>query len=140
MQKLIKFSPTNLGDTTLKVSFARKRFLDRFRLLLQRAYQSLGVVEVPLILFAFRLLKIFRFILMILYRHLHPNSLSWCKFHGPSKPSIEELGNFDVVITTYKTVALQWKVHKKQPMGLKTLFSLYWHRIVLDEGMLSQYL
>ncbi|KAN0114679.1 SNF2 family N-terminal domain containing protein [Hyaloscypha variabilis] len=70
-----------------------------------------------------------------LSRHLHPNSLSWCKFHGPSKPPIEELGNFDVVITTYKTLALQWKAHKKQPMGLKTPFSLYWHRIILDEAV-----
>ncbi|KAG4441377.1 hypothetical protein IFR05_003134 [Cadophora sp. M221] len=69
-----------------------------------------------------------------LSRHLHPKSLSWCKFHGSRKPSIEELSNFDIVITTYKTVALQFKTHKKQTMGLRTLFSLYWHRIVLDEG------
>ena len=59
MEKLTKLSLTNLGDTTLKVSSARKRFLGRIRLLLQRAYQSLGAVEVPLILFAFRLLKHF---------------------------------------------------------------------------------
>ncbi|KAL5313425.1 hypothetical protein ACEPPN_019158 [Leptodophora sp. 'Broadleaf-Isolate-01'] len=73
-----------------------------------------------------------------LLRHLYPNSLSWCKFHGPNKPSIEELVSFDIVITTYKTVALQWKTHKKQSMGLKNLFSLYWHRIVLDEAHIIQ--
>lgn len=35
-------------------------------------------------------------------RHLHPRSLSWCKFHGPRKQLVQELGNFDIVITTYK--------------------------------------
>ncbi|KAH7343013.1 SNF2 family N-terminal domain-containing protein [Rhexocercosporidium sp. MPI-PUGE-AT-0058] len=73
-----------------------------------------------------------------LSRHLNPNSLSWCKFHGPNKPSIEELSNFDIVITTYKMVALQWKTHKKQTMGIRTLFSLYWHRIILDEAHIIQ--
>jgi hypothetical protein len=40
-------------------------------------------------------------------RHLHPKSLSWCKFHGPRKPSVQELGIFDIVITTYKVGVLQ---------------------------------
>ncbi|PQE05627.1 hypothetical protein CJF30_00007805 [Rutstroemia sp. NJR-2017a BBW] len=72
-------------------------------------------------------------------RHLYPTSLSWCRFHGVSKPAVDQLHTFDVVITTYNTVAIHWKAFKNRSTRSPSLFSVYWHRIILDEGMLPQH-
>jgi len=73
-------------------------------------------------------------------RHLAPETLSWTKFHGSTKASIEDLVHFDIVITTYKIVSLQWKQAQRKEdyrsiSGVSdSLFSVFWHRVVLDEG------
>ncbi|KAH8588455.1 SNF2 family N-terminal domain-containing protein [Bisporella sp. PMI_857] len=79
-----------------------------------------------------------------LRRHLAPNSLSWTTFHGPAKLVLEELVHFNVVITTYKIVSLQWRKYQQErsksstPATLNSLFSVFWHRVVLDEAHIIQ--
>jgi hypothetical protein len=41
---------------------------------------------------------------------------------------------YDIVITTYHTVSSIWRKHSGQPGNEKSIFSLIWHRVVLDEG------
>ena len=69
-----------------------------------------------------------------LSHHLHPGTLTWCKYHRSDRsahaPTILE---HDVVITTYDVVASQWRNLGK---GVQPLFSRVWRRIVLDEGAL----
>ncbi|PVH85120.1 hypothetical protein DL98DRAFT_451840 [Cadophora sp. DSE1049] len=79
-----------------------------------------------------------------LRKHLASNSLSWTIFHGPSRLQLEELVHFDVVITTYKIVSLQWRQYGQKgseestSSALNSLFSVFWHRIVLDEAHIIQ--
>ena len=70
-------------------------------------------------------------------RHARPGTLSWHIYHGPRRDA-ETLESFDVIITTYKTVALEWQKHMQQitAQGL-TLYSARWYRIVLDEGIMT---
>jgi len=44
------------------------------------------------------------------------------------------LGQFDIVITTFETLASEQKNHLNPKYIKDTLFSFFWHRIVLDEG------
>lgn len=46
------------------------------------------------------------------------------------------IGKYDIVITTYNTVALEWKKHKRPQLTTaeSQLFENYWHRIILDEA------
>lgn len=54
------------------------------------------------------------------------------KFHGTKKElDMAKLGTFDIVITTYATLAAQ------APNG--SVRQLIWYRIVLDEGEQSLY-
>ncbi|TVY84300.1 putative global transactivator, partial [Lachnellula suecica] len=88
---------------------------------------SLAVSTATLLIVPLPLLSI----LLKLRRHLTPNSLSWTIFHGASKLPLDQAVNFDIVITTYKVVSLQWsKLHSKRP----SLHSVLWHRVVLDEA------
>lgn len=47
-------------------------------------------------------------------------------------------GRFDVVITTFRTLAMEWKgsnVSMKHSSSITdSLFSVLWHRVILDEG------
>ena len=69
-----------------------------------------------------------------LSQHLHPMTLSWCRYYGPKRqmgfPSILKK---DIIITTYGTVASEWQ---DMSHTFKPLFSTEWGRIVLDEGKL----
>lgn len=68
-------------------------------------------------------------------RHLHSGTTSWYVFHGCGRTKgVGLLGQFDVIITTYKTLSMEWKkyIHSHRPE--ESLFSLSWHRIILDEG------
>ncbi|TVY84850.1 DNA repair protein RAD5A, partial [Lachnellula suecica] len=71
-----------------------------------------------------------------LKRHLRPNSLSWIRFHGSQKRKTLSLGQFDIVMTTFETLASEQKKHLDPKYTKDTLFSFFWHRIVLDEGKL----
>lgn len=74
--------------------------------------------------------------------HVAPDhALKVLSYHGAGKSAQkpDELGAYDVVITTYQTMALEY-----MPAGQKTdadpvprktgLFSLPWRRVILDEG------
>ena len=65
--------------------------------------------------------------------HLRPKTLHCWRYHGPkrSEDVTTMLAN-DIVITTYDLVAIEWR---NLCNGPKPLFSIDWHRIVLDEGM-----
>lgn len=59
-------------------------------------------------------------------------------YHGPGKKEAQKLDQYDVVITTYGTLASEFsdvdnKVGKKVKPK-KGLFSIHWRRVALDEG------
>ncbi|OJT07139.1 Helicase-like transcription factor [Trametes pubescens] len=76
--------------------------------------------------------------------HVKPGTLSYCVYYGKSRSlTPAELRRYDVVITTYQTVALEHDLGatakggapavKKQKVD-KALFDVAWKRIILDEG------
>ena len=66
--------------------------------------------------------------------HLRPQSLRYWTYCGPKRSEgASAMHNHDIVITTYDLVAIEWRDLDKGP---KPLFSINWHRIVLDEGTL----
>ncbi|RDB25140.1 DNA repair protein rad5 [Hypsizygus marmoreus] len=73
--------------------------------------------------------------------HCTSNVLSVCVYYGSNRSmSPEQLGKYDVVITTYQTVtgehpdtARDGHVKKKKKID-RTLFDVQWKRIILDEG------
>jgi SWI/SNF-related matrix-associated actin-dependent regulator of chromatin subfamily A3 len=78
-------------------------------------------------------------------RHIHKNhALRVYTYHGTGRVSsmkAADFAQFDVVITTYQTLASDWmprgKAGSKQPkQGLRAtgLYSVDWRRVVLDEG------
>ena len=71
---------------------------------------------------------------IVFYRHLMPNALSVHVFHGQNRKAIHFLTEFDVVITTYQTVSSIWRKCKDSADDAKSIFSVLWHRIILDEG------
>ena len=59
-------------------------------------------------------------------------------YHGPNRYKYSStLEEYNIVFTTYNVVAAEWKNHKRSSTDAHThgLFSLTWHRIILDEGM-----
>ena len=57
-------------------------------------------------------------------------------YHGPSRKNIvTDLLKYDVVLTTYETLR-EDSAALKNP-EVYTIYSHYWHRIVLDEGAVS---
>lgn len=70
-------------------------------------------------------------------RHLHPGAISWHLFHGCGrKKGVGSLGQYDIVITTYTILSMERKKHLQSDRP-ESLFSLWWHRIILDEGEFS---
>lgn len=64
--------------------------------------------------------------------HVLPNQLSYCVYHGATRTqNFDELGQYDIVLTTYGTVAAEFNDSLKKK---KALASLNWFRIVLDEA------
>ncbi|KMU90685.1 DNA repair protein RAD5 [Coccidioides immitis H538.4] len=66
------------------------------------------------------------------------NALKVLVYHGTGKKEAEKLDQYDVVITTYGGLAMEFgQVDGKSPKALKPkqgLFSMRWRRVVLDEG------
>jgi SNF2 family DNA or RNA helicase len=67
-------------------------------------------------------------------RHLRPGAMTWRTYHGPVKPSIDGLSEYDIVLTTYETIAAQLKKFHKSNSVEETIYSVTWHRVILDEG------
>lgn len=55
-------------------------------------------------------------------------------FHGQKRKSVDYLTDFDVVITTFHTISSMWRKWKEKADQTKSIFSILWHRVVLDEG------
>jgi SNF2 family DNA or RNA helicase len=66
--------------------------------------------------------------------HIQPNTLMWRSFHGQNQSKVDSLGQYDVVITTYHTLAAIWRKSKDNVQVPESLFALTWHRVVLDEA------
>jgi SNF2 family DNA or RNA helicase len=61
-------------------------------------------------------------------RHVKPNTLKTCKFHGKGRPILPAgLTDYDLVLTTYATLSAEYK-------SRGALHNIVWFRIVLDEG------
>ncbi len=68
------------------------------------------------------------------HSHLHPGKLQVYVLHGQNRKSIHLVELYDIVITTYQTVASIWRKRSEESKGADAIFSLKWHRIILDEG------
>ncbi|EED18197.1 SNF2 family helicase, putative [Talaromyces stipitatus ATCC 10500] len=56
-------------------------------------------------------------------------------YHGPGKKEVSKLKDYGVVITSYGAIATEYDPDKKTAKSTRSgLYSLQWHRIVLDEG------
>ncbi|CAI7615830.1 unnamed protein product [Penicillium pancosmium] len=61
------------------------------------------------------------------------NAPSILIYHGTGKKEAGNLANYDVVITSYGALSMEFKADAKKPPA-KGIFSLHWRRVVLDEG------
>lgn len=75
--------------------------------------------------------------ILTLIRHLKPNTVKVHVYHGHNRKGVISLTNFDIVITTFHTVSSIWRKRKDSQDDSNSIFSIPWHRIVLDEGMLN---
>ena len=75
--------------------------------------------------------------------HVQPGALTSCVYYGKTRDmSPAELKRYDVVITTYQTLASDYMLKgkggsNKQPerkLRSSGLYSLQWRRVILDEG------
>ncbi|KAJ3200332.1 hypothetical protein HDU67_002141, partial [Dinochytrium kinnereticum] len=64
-------------------------------------------------------------------QHLVPKTVSWHVYHGKDRiENVDELSNFDIVITTYNMIATQSYVDTTK----KGIHGVKWRRVILDEG------
>ncbi|GKZ18628.1 hypothetical protein AbraIFM66951_007648 [Aspergillus brasiliensis] len=54
-------------------------------------------------------------------------------YHGQGKKEASSLDQYDVVVTSYGALAMEYSPNAKAPPK-KGLFSIHWRRVVLDEG------
>ncbi|RFU29395.1 hypothetical protein B7463_g6915, partial [Scytalidium lignicola] len=66
--------------------------------------------------------------------HVVPGALSWKKFHGLERPTLSTIKHCDIILTTFQTLSQESKLHQEHKFSTETLFSLHWHRVVLDEA------
>lgn len=65
--------------------------------------------------------------------HTKPNTLSIYTYHGSDRSRDPKyLSKFDVVLTTYQTLAAEYSMKSNEPNG--PLMDVNWYRIVLDEA------
>jgi SWI/SNF-related matrix-associated actin-dependent regulator of chromatin subfamily A3 len=73
-------------------------------------------------------------LILIFLGHLRRGTLKCHVYHGKNRKEVETLGQFDVVISTYHTISTIWRQCKGDFVGVKSIFSMVWHRVVIDEG------
>ncbi|KAH6714003.1 SNF2 family N-terminal domain-containing protein [Leptodontidium sp. MPI-SDFR-AT-0119] len=66
--------------------------------------------------------------------HLKPKSLKINVFHGQNKKVVDTLAQYDVIITTYHTISSLWRKRNDARNRTYSIFSIDWHRIILDEA------
>lgn len=72
---------------------------------------------------------------MLIYnRHVRQHGLEWKRHHGKTRvKSVADLASVDIVLTTYHTLASEWRRHSaSSPMAM---FTSEWFRVILDEGV-----
>ncbi|CAK7222539.1 hypothetical protein SEUCBS140593_004933 [Sporothrix eucalyptigena] len=63
-------------------------------------------------------------------RHVHHGQMQYRRHHGKTRlTSIDELHGIHIVVTSYDTVAAEWKAGCSS-----VLFCVHWRRIILDEA------
>ncbi|KAF8863176.1 hypothetical protein BDZ45DRAFT_712462 [Acephala macrosclerotiorum] len=68
-------------------------------------------------------------------QHIKPGTLKYYVYHGPNRiKDINKLADFDLVITTYGSVASEFNHRSKKKHGTYPLEEINWFRIVLDEA------
>ncbi|KAK4126305.1 hypothetical protein N657DRAFT_654711 [Parathielavia appendiculata] len=68
-------------------------------------------------------------------QHIKPDSFTYYIYHGPNRnKDVEQLANFDLVITTYGSVVSELNARIKRKRGVFPLEEIAWFRIVLDEA------
>jgi SWI/SNF-related matrix-associated actin-dependent regulator of chromatin subfamily A3 len=86
------------------------------------------------VLFPLEQYPIIILVMLTLCRHLRAGVLRRHVYHGQNRTCIEFLSQYDVVITTYHTISAIWRKHGALSSSNKSIFSLTWHRVILDEG------
>ncbi|KAJ3724629.1 SNF2 family N-terminal domain-containing protein [Lentinula raphanica] len=76
-----------------------------------------------------------------IHDHCVKDTLTYCSYYGAQRAHLDtkELSKYDVVFTTYQTVAIEHDSPRDQPAkkkkkSEKSLFGIKWKRIILDEG------
>lgn len=68
-------------------------------------------------------------------QHIRPGSLTYHIYHGPNRiKDLDQLMNFDLVITTYGSVSAELSARSANKRGPHPLEEIGWFRIVLDEA------
>jgi SNF2 family DNA or RNA helicase len=68
-------------------------------------------------------------------QHTKPGSLKYYIYHGTSRiKDVKKLAEYDIIITTYGSVASEFNFRNKQKKGNYPLEEMNWFRIVLDEA------
>ncbi|KAG9234963.1 SNF2 family helicase/ATPase-like protein [Amylocarpus encephaloides] len=68
-------------------------------------------------------------------QHVKPNTLRYYIYHGSNRiKDINKLAEYDLVITTYGSIASEFAYRSKGKVGLFPLEEMNWFRIVLDEA------
>ncbi|SPO04664.1 related to helicase-like transcription factor protein [Cephalotrichum gorgonifer] len=61
--------------------------------------------------------------------------LNVIKYHGRRRPkNLDTIRNSDIVLTTYKTLAVEYEISKENKEETSVLHQIGWYRVVLDEA------
>jgi SNF2 family DNA or RNA helicase len=68
-------------------------------------------------------------------QHVKPGTLKYYVYHGANRiKDVKKLAEYDLVITTYGSVASEFNHRSKKKQGVYPLEEINWFRIVLDEA------